>query len=108
MKNRKMFLTLAIICAALAFSVLGLTACEANDTPGLAYTLTDEGTYSVYADSATELTEIVIPTTYNGKPVTKIADNGFTICVNLKTVSIPGSVTSIGNYALAYEYHYPE
>ena len=176
MKNRKRLLTLALLCMAVAFSVLGLTACgnegdnrdpqivavynayvananEKGSTPlsyeewlksikgekgdkgdpgksayeiwldngftgteqdflnwlknqsnnadslGLSFALTDEDTYSVSVGLATERSVIVIPATYNNKPVTKIANKAFNECKNLKKVTIPDSVTSIGNSA---------
>ncbi len=175
MKNRKRLLTLALLCLALAFSVLGLFACGTAETrdpqivavynayvananengttplsyeewlksikgekgdkgdPGksayeiwldngftgteqdflnwlknqsnnadshrLSFALTDEDTYSVSVGLATERSEIVIPATYNNKPVTKIANKAFNECTNLKKVTIPDSVTSIGNSA---------
>ena len=178
MKNRKRLLTLALLCAALAFSVLGLTACgnkgdnrdpqivavynayvananENGTTPlsyeewlksikgekgdkgdpgksayeiwldngfsgteqdflswlknqsnnadslGVSFALTDVDTYSVSVGLATERSVIVIPATYNNKPVTKIANKAFMGCTNLKKVTIPDSVTSIGSSALS-------
>ena len=177
MKNRKRLLTLALLCMALAFSVLGLFACgnadnrdpqivavynayvananEKGSTPlsyeewlksikgekgdkgdpgksayeiwldngftgteqdflnwlknqsnnadslGLSFALTDEDTYSVSVGLATERSEIVIPATYNNKPVTKIANKAFMGCTNLKKVTIPDSITSIGNNAFS-------
>ena len=136
MKNRKRLLTLALLCMAVAFSVLGLTACgnegdnrdpgksayeiwldngftgteqdflnwlknQSNnaDSLGLSFALTDEDTYSVSVGLATERSVIVIPATYNNKPVTKIANKAFNECTNLKKVTIPDSVTSIGEDA---------
>ena len=125
MKNRKRLLTLALLCLALTFSVLGLTACgtaasdktdgntdtkqdsskqdenqDDNANPlGLSFALTDEDTYSVSVGLATERSEIVIPATYNNKPVTKIANKAFVMCENLKTISIPDSIISIGERA---------
>ena len=177
MKNRKRLLTLALLCMAVAFSVLGLTACgtadnrdpqivavynayvananEKGSTPlsyeewlksikgekgdkgdpgksayeiwldngftgteqdflnwlknqsnnadslGLSFALTDEDTYSVSVGLATERSVIVIPATYNNKPVTKIANKAFNECTNLKKVTIPDSVTSIGYSAFS-------
>jgi hypothetical protein len=43
--------------------------------------------------------QVVIPATYKGKPVTAIGDDAFSFYPNLTSVSIPDSVTSIGNSA---------
>ena len=42
---------------------------------------------------------LVIPAIYDGKPVTSIGSWAFWNCVNLSKVTIPDSVTSIGNFA---------
>ena len=42
---------------------------------------------------------LVIPATYDGKPVTSIGSWAFWNCANLSKVTIPDSVTSIGNFA---------
>jgi hypothetical protein len=39
---------------------------------------------------------IVIASSYNGYPVTSVASGAFSLCTNLTSVTIPGSVTSIG------------
>lgn len=56
------------------------------------------GGYSVAIGSVTA-SEIVIPSSYNGESVVFIAPNGFEFCDNITSVTIPDSVTSIGNYA---------
>jgi len=66
-------------------------------TPGLNYTLIDGPAYSVSLGSA-EAAHIVIPSTYNGLPVASIRENGFKDSAIL-SVSIPNSITSIGNNA---------
>lgn len=43
--------------------------------------------------------ELVIPDTYNGLPVTEIADSAFEGCVELVSVELPEGVTRIGNWA---------
>ncbi len=47
-------------------------------------------------------TNIVIPATYNGLPVKEIYEKAFYNCIALTSITIPDSVTSIGNYAFGY------
>ena len=58
---------------------------------GNEYTLIDIGTC--------EDTDIIIPKTYNGCPVSAIGDRAFSDCSLLTKVTIPDSITSIGNAA---------
>jgi hypothetical protein len=46
--------------------------------------------------------ELVIPSTYEGKPVTSIGGSAFSSCSRLTSVRIPDSVTSIGDRAFRY------
>ena len=46
--------------------------------------------------------ELVIPSTYEGKPVTSIGEYAFTDCISLTSITIPDSVTSIGKKAFAH------
>ena len=68
-------------------------------TEGLEYTLLDDGTYEVSVGTATDIAEIVIPSTYDGVPVTKIAENGFEYCSSLTNITIGKNIKSIGDYA---------
>jgi len=45
------------------------------------------------------LEDIIIPSSHNGKRVTKILEEGFLNALNLASITIPNSVTSIGNWA---------
>ena len=65
----------------------------------LAFTLNDDGeSYSVAIGTYTGL-NIEIPSEYEGKPVTAIANNAFKGCKTIKSVVIPDTVKSIGSYA---------
>ena len=60
-----------------------------------------EDGYEVSVQKAYENTSIVIPATYNEKPVVKIADRGFYDCQTLKMVHIPNTIRIIGLDAFA-------
>ncbi len=101
------------------------TACsyQATPTEGLAFTLNDDKTaYAVSGIGTATATDIVIPVTYEGLPVTSIytwsfyncaemtsitlptgmtsiGSSAFRDCVNLQNILVPASVTSIGNQA---------
>jgi hypothetical protein len=67
----------------------------------LAYTLnTDNLSYSVSKGTAVD-ENIIIPSIYNGKPVTRIGDSAFSYCTSLTGITIPDSVTSIDNSAFS-------
>ncbi len=58
------------------------------------------GSYSVTAKSTDISGDVVIPETYNGIPVARIEDYAFDICT-VTNISLPNSVTSIGDHAFA-------
>ncbi len=75
---------------------------EAADTVALKYTkATDENGNNIYeVTGVTADSEYIkIPSTYNGVPVTKIADEAFGNLLDLKHVIIPESIVSVGNAA---------
>ena len=55
--------------------------------------------YGVVAGNARYLEEITIPETYNGKPVTTILESAFSGAINLKKITIPNSIVSVGDNA---------
>ena len=73
---------------------------SSEDNTVLIFTLLDNDTYSVSAgNGAKKVNSIEIPSTYNGKAVTQIADRAFYRLSNLTTITVPDSVISIGEYA---------
>ncbi len=70
------------------------------EKPTLQYTLSNDGTYYIVSNNGTACrSEIVIPETYNEKPVKELANDAFYYCRGLTSIEIPSSVTSIGLYA---------
>ena len=83
---------------------------------GLTYTLNEDGaSYSVTGLGTCTDTEIIIPSTYEGKPVTAIGEMAFlgadmddlnagtiTLIHNITSITIPNTVTTIEMYAFAY------
>ena len=66
---------------------------------GLDFYLLPDGTYGVKAGKALYMENIVIPSTYKQIKVTQILQDGFADAYNLKSITIPDSVTSIGSGA---------
>lgn len=70
---------------------------------GLAYTLAADGTSYICSGIGTCTdTDIIIPETYNGLPVTSIRKMAFNNCTSLTSVTIPNSVTSIDEGVFYY------
>ncbi|MGN1042405.1 MAG: leucine-rich repeat domain-containing protein, partial [Christensenellales bacterium] len=65
-------------------------------TEGLSYSLSaDETSYTVVGIGTATDTEIVIPSRYNGLPVTNIGGGAFLSCNSMTSITIPAGVTSI-------------
>lgn len=66
---------------------------------GLSFELLSDGTYKVKGLNGSANENVVIPTTYCGKFVTKIASEAFIGNANIKSITIPDSVVQIGDSA---------
>lgn len=72
--------------------------CGAVSDNGLVFTLNKDG-YSFSGLGTYSGNELIIPSTFGGKPVTEIAANALCGCDHLTSIFIPDSVTAIGAYA---------
>ena len=73
---------------------------DPKPSEGLEFTLSNDGTYYIVSGIGTCTdTEIVIPSTHEGKPVKAIGDKAFYEQTNINSVTIPDSVTSVGSFA---------
>lgn len=73
--------------------------CKNASYDGLTFSLNgDNKSYSVKSDG-TDLATIVIPSKYDGLPVTIISDSAFKDSAYLCTVTFPSSITTIGEFA---------
>ena len=66
----------------------------------LEFSLSNDGTYYILTGIGTCTdTRVIIPSTYNNKPVKSIGDSAFWGCESLVSIEIPNSIASIGKYA---------
>ena len=76
---------------------------ELPPSEGLAFALNEDGqSYSVSGIGTCTDTNLVIPDTYEGLPVTSIGTWALQNCTELTSVMIPNSVTSINDYAFCW------
>ena len=82
------------------------TVCgEKQYSEGLKYALNYDGvSYTVSGIGSCTDTEVVIPASYKGLPVTTIGSYAFSSCTSLTSVVIPDGVTSIGYGVFQYCY----
>ena len=72
-----------------------------GDSTKLIYELSADGTaYSVTGPSNFSGAALVIPETYQGKPVRFISENAFNKNTSIKSITLPRTVVYIGDYAL--------
>ena len=90
------------IVAAIEHSINENGDCDNCDFSCLTYELMAyEDEYKIIDVDSRVSGDLIIPETYNGKPVTAIGDNAFRWCNDLTGITIPRRVESIGNYAFA-------
>lgn len=65
----------------------------------LTFTLNSDGTGYLVRAANRQITEAIIPNSYNDLPVTEVANNGFLSCASLEKVIIPESVVKVGSNA---------
>ena len=77
----------------------GVKVDDSVGSEGLEYYILPDDSYGVMVGTAKYLTNIVIPETHFGKPVTKILDDAFKALPALESITIPNTVVSIGSAA---------
>ena len=93
--------------AALLFLTMWLPAfAEPFNSSFLSFELNEDGTgyivRGVYEGSQKPSGDVVIPAEYNGKPVVKIADLGFSDWNKFTTLTLPNTIKEIGYKAFQY------
>ena len=108
--TRKVLLTLMSVLTITA-GALGVASCgsgnggssigsSASSSEGLKYTLNENDNSYTLSDIGTCTdTDIVIPSVYNGYPITSIGYGAFANCDSLTSIVIPDGVTSINERA---------
>ena len=104
----KSFWTKVLVLTMAMVLLCSSVACASKQTDvvkdgDLAYYPLQNGTWGVgVAEEKREsVTAVVIPATYQGKAVSFVVRQGFADCVKLKSVSLPGSVEMLGDFAFA-------
>ena len=94
MKKRILSMVLAIVMLVTMLPVVVLAA-EPTDASYFNFDIT---TGTIIDLNDTSITEVVIPESIYGVPVTAIGASAFKGCTNLSSITIPNSVTSIGEF----------
>lgn len=98
MKQKLLVLLLSFIYAT-CFAI-SLSACNSSGNNDFEYTLSyDRESYIVSGIGECTDTDIVIPATHNGLPVTAIGNSAFSNYITIESITIPECVTTIGNNA---------
>ncbi len=75
--------------------------CHLTVSTGLEFTLNAAGDGYLVGIGTCTGTDVVIPDTYNGKPVVAIAFEGFKGCTTIKSVTVTGTATTVSGYAFS-------
>ena len=103
----KFLIGLVVISGGLTGTVLSNSnihsglAVKNQTTSDISWNITEDGLISP-ADKSKVSGAIEIPSVWDGKPVTGIANSAFEKCKSLKTIDIPSGVTSSGVYAFRH------
>ena len=96
-----------VLCACLMGT--SFSACKIGDFVKETYFLPEDFTMELSADGsyyilieAKDAVEMIIPQTYEGKPVKEIGENAFLWCKSMESVVIPEGITTISYGAFAH------
>lgn len=89
-----------VVCIIFSWDIPGQN--DVDGTKGLQYKLTEDRRGYIVRDIGwAEDRQIVVPSEYRNKPVVAIGKGAFSSCEKIISISIPDSVTSIGDGALS-------
>ena len=93
--KKKLLLTLALTC--ISFCAFGILCVSAATYGDLTYTVSNGEVKITECDKSA--TEVVVPETIEGFPVTAIGSSAFSNCISLTYVKLPDSITTIRSNA---------
>ncbi len=88
-------ISLMLVCVML-IALMPFTVSATDGTEGLIYNLSADGTYYIVSDYEGTEPEVVIPSTYEEKPVKMIGNRAFEWNETITDITIPESVIAIG------------
>ena len=95
---KKRSIIYCILTVIMMASLLAFTASAENTYEGLTYSIENEQV-TITGVVSKNYSGTAIPSEIEGYPVTAIGERAFYGCYNLKSIDIPDSITSIGEYA---------
>ncbi len=103
-----LMLSIIMVLTLVPLSVLTVGAEAVQDSQGLQFTLSEDGTYYILSACVEPVTSVVIPAEVNGLPVKEIGREVFYQFTTLESVEIPDSVTVIEKFAFDSCYNLKE